>query len=315
MDRPGSVTGSDDVDAGIPAELKHPADEELKTALWDSPTCQRCLSCFHPELAGPVQNESQALATHIPVDGVVLHSEPADLADGLLEGCWWCTRLFSDIQTQCGTASIEDFSQRYPNFHSAIREYCIVYHLDDENHTLAFHRHDWTRSSGGYLLDNNQGYARSHQIPAKHLPSCMYQLDAPNNSTGSHRSMQYIRTQVHNCRDTHEVCGRSSDSTWYPRRLLQILSTGDGDITALRLVETRDDKTVKGPYATLSYCWGGKLNLRLLTGSYEKYRNAGIPADKIPQLFLDAAYVALNLGANYIWIDALVSFPAHIPFL
>lgn len=91
MDQPENIEGN------IPAELRHLTDEELETDFWDSPTCQRCLSYFHPELVQPVHNVPQERPAHIIGNDIILHSKPADLADGLSEGCWWCTRLFSHI--------------------------------------------------------------------------------------------------------------------------------------------------------------------------------------------------------------------------
>ncbi|KAK2043833.1 HET-domain-containing protein, partial [Colletotrichum somersetense] len=85
----------------------------------------------------------------------------------------------------------------------------------------------------------------------------------------------------------------------------QILSSSDRTtVTGLCLVETEETAT-HGPYATLSYCWGSKPNLTLTLANYEEYRIMGMSAFVIPQLFLDAAFVALKIGAGYIWIDSL----------
>lgn len=319
MDRPVDVAGPYDIKGGIPDKLKRPAGEELKADLWETPTCQRCLSCFHPELAGPVHNEPRTPPVDAPGNAVILHNSPANLATGVSQGCWWCSRLFFKFQREYGTTSMEDFSQRYPNYNSVFwrlepsgSSYLLEYRLGDGQRGMEnFCRLEWTRSSREYVLD--KGPLSGRPPTGTLLPSFMYELKEIDGNTGLRRSMQFISDQIHNCRKTHESCGRLSESTWYPTRLLQILSAGDGSIASLRVVETRDDGTVHGPYATLSYCWGGKLHLRLLTDNYAEFSNAGIPAAQIPQLFLDAAFAASEFGASYIWIDALVIRLAHVP--
>ena len=138
MDRSKNDTGLADFEGAIPAGLEHMTDEELRTDLWDTPTCQRCLPYFHPELAEPVCNRTESSATRTTRKRVILQGGPADLADGLSEGCWLCTRIFSEIQMHfSGSGPIEDFSQRFPNMQSAIRQkdgssYLLEAHLDDD---------------------------------------------------------------------------------------------------------------------------------------------------------------------------------------
>ena len=86
MDHPDNVAGSDDIAGDTPDELKHRSDGDPKTDVWASPTCQRCLSFFHPELAEPVPNEPQTPVIDLMENYVALHLSPAGVeAPPLLE--------------------------------------------------------------------------------------------------------------------------------------------------------------------------------------------------------------------------------------
>ncbi len=58
---------------------------------------------------------------------------------------------------------------------------------------------------------------------------------------------------------------------------------------------------------TLSHCWGRVNHLTLTKATYADLRS-GIPLTRLRRLFQDAIYCARNLGARYLWIDALCIF-------
>ena len=58
---------------------------------------------------------------------------------------------------------------------------------------------------------------------------------------------------------------------------------------------------------TLSHCWGSIDHLTLTKDTYADLR-AGIRTARLRQVFQDAACCARNLGARYLWIDALCIF-------
>lgn len=82
-----------------------------------------------------------------------------------------------------------------------------------------------------------------------------------------------------------------------PTRLISIGS----EPSSLRLVESN---TVAGPYATLSYCWGGTKPLSTTEANLSA-RLHHIPDYSLPILFRQAIQLARNLLIPYIWIDAL----------
>lgn len=82
-----------------------------------------------------------------------------------------------------------------------------------------------------------------------------------------------------------------------PTRLISIGS----EPASLRLVGSN---AVTGPYATLSYCWGGMKPLSTTEANLSA-RLHHIPDYSLPILFRQAIQLARNLLIPYIWIDAL----------
>ena len=81
MDRSKNDTGLADFEGAIPAGLENMTDEELRTDLWDTPTCQRCLPYFHPELAEPVCNRTESSATRTTRKRVILQGKNCGLPE------------------------------------------------------------------------------------------------------------------------------------------------------------------------------------------------------------------------------------------
>jgi Heterokaryon incompatibility protein (HET) len=61
----------------------------------------------------------------------------------------------------------------------------------------------------------------------------------------------------------------------------------------------------KGPYVTLSHCWG-KLELKKLTeNTRQEWFQYGVPVLELPLTFQHAIQFACSLGVRWLWIDAL----------
>ncbi|KAF1351493.1 HET-domain-containing protein, partial [Lizonia empirigonia] len=58
-------------------------------------------------------------------------------------------------------------------------------------------------------------------------------------------------------------------------------------------------------YACLSHCWGPKGPTLKLNSDTMTALTAGICVDRLPKTFQDAVVLCLNLGIQYLWIDAL----------
>ncbi|KAF2135334.1 uncharacterized protein K452DRAFT_260816, partial [Aplosporella prunicola CBS 121167] len=102
----------------------------------------------------------------------------------------------------------------------------------------------------------------------------------------------------HRCLEMHQFCDTGRDQHYYPKRLLDL--TGDRP----RLILTEMDPP-KGPYVTLSHCWGKDPNfLTLNTGNISTLQ-AGIPQAQLPKSFAQATKVCNWLQVGYLWIDSL----------
>jgi len=60
----------------------------------------------------------------------------------------------------------------------------------------------------------------------------------------------------------------------------------------------------RGHYATLSYCWGGKMPL-VTTRKTLKQHLQSLNIQDLPLMFRDAITITRLLGIRYLWIDAL----------
>lgn len=84
----------------------------------------------------------------------------------------------------------------------------------------------------------------------------------------------------------------------YPSRLLEL------GPSSFRVLRTAVDKP-RGPYTTLSYCWGPNPAFLRLTAWNEKELEAGVSTSQLPIAFREAISVIQALSFRYLWIDAL----------
>ena len=76
-----------------------------------------------------------------------------------------------------------------------------------------------------------------------------------SNYTGSSEWLRLASGWLRECTKHHKHCSPLSEPKWYPKRLLQI--TGD----MVKLITTAEHD-MRGPYFTLSHCWGGAPHQR-----------------------------------------------------
>jgi hypothetical protein len=126
----------------------------------------------------------------------------------------------------------------------------------------------------------------------------------PNTNPSREAGIQ-VSKWIRECDHNHSSCNNVAKSTWVPTRLLDLQF---GDLSAVRLIKTEDEGT-RGPYVTLSHCWGPKTkeNEFLTTqGETEKiYMSRGIKVSELSVNFQQAISVARVIGVRYIWIDSL----------
>ncbi|KAI4864563.1 HET-domain-containing protein [Hypoxylon rubiginosum] len=101
------------------------------------------------------------------------------------------------------------------------------------------------------------------------------------------------------CLDTHKNCPKGKPESELPTRVLDL---GESEAAPIRLYEPPDGK--KAAYASLSHCWGGKIN-SITTEANKATRRDAMDFDDLPQNFKDAIHVTRALGIRYLWIDAL----------
>ncbi len=97
------------------------------------------------------------------------------------------------------------------------------------------------------------------------------------------------------CQDNHPSCP-SRCSHPLPSRVIDLESQ------TLRLHQSGPDE--KGPYATLSYCWGGVAQLITTTTNLQDHLRTIDPAC-LPKTITDVVEVCRAIGLRYLWVDSL----------
>ena len=125
-----------------------------------------------------------------------------------------------------------------------------------------------------------------------------------NLSTSSETTLDTAYEWFQSCCVTHSSCGQlaSSFPNKLPTRLIDIGKNGSTSWILRNLSE--DHISPISSYVTLSYRWGTKPRLRLLSSNLAQLRR-GSQIDDLPQTFKDAITVARHFQIQYIWIDAL----------
>ena len=70
------------------------------------------------------------------------------------------------------------------------------------------------------------------------------------------------------------------------------------------MVETKRSST-KGPYVTLSHCWGKAEMLKLTLQNKKRFMDEGVALEELSLNHQQAIAVARFLGVDYLWIDSL----------
>ena len=165
-----------------------------------------------------------------------------------------------------------------------------------------------TRATGS--TDNNKSnrYFSGESLSLVHRPTDIEQNTANSSSYPSHINSIYTNSPsfskhwtdlFQECLSSHQCTG--SVSSTLPTRLLDV-GPEAGHLLP-RLVET-ESEPISAPYATLSYCWGGKSQLQLTNVSLEVFK-LQIPVSQLALTILDAIQVVRKLGIRYLWVDSL----------
>jgi hypothetical protein len=117
--------------------------------------------------------------------------------------------------------------------------------------------------------------------------------------------LELASTWLDTCISNHPKCNTRTGTADFklPTRLLELGTPTPGHI---RLRKT-SESDLKGPYMTLSHCWGSAKFLTLTAETLEQLLT-GLPLSSLPQTFQDAVKVSRRLGAQFLWIDSLCIF-------
>ncbi|KAK4445611.1 heterokaryon incompatibility protein-domain-containing protein [Podospora aff. communis PSN243] len=120
----------------------------------------------------------------------------------------------------------------------------------------------------------------------------------------SNQAASFILDQFSNCLTNphHQGCRPRDADPRTPSRVLEIIGS------TVALVDFLE--TMRGEYATLSYCWGSPFELHQnppykATASNLATLRSGIPLTELPLTIRQAVYVCKYLGLRYIWVDSL----------
>lgn len=139
-------------------------------------------------------------------------------------------------------------------------------------------------------------------------------LDQPllrfdDGNTWSAKSLAQVKDWLVSCQQNHgsqaHQCPIDTGS-FQPTRVLDVGS--DDESPMVHLCDTdslpNHDSNIVQRYVTLSHCWGGTLEKKLVQESMNDFRRC-IPFIDLPQTFQDTIHVTRKLGVKYLWIDAL----------
>jgi hypothetical protein len=119
-------------------------------------------------------------------------------------------------------------------------------------------------------------------------------------STGSEEVLKVAKKWLQECLNGHETCQKKAEVARFPTRLLELEFPVPGRVTLFNT----SDRSIKGPYMTLSHCWGSAKFLKLEENTC-RILYSGFPETSLPQTFRDAVRIALRLKVKYLWIDSI----------
>ncbi|KAE8316065.1 heterokaryon incompatibility protein-domain-containing protein [Aspergillus transmontanensis] len=129
--------------------------------------------------------------------------------------------------------------------------------------------------------------------PLMPFPRGYHVRSTMNCKVAAHKAGQWLGQ----CTDFHQAWSKREKPV-LPKRVVRLASYNVSPV----LYETSNGE--RADYVALSYCWGGENHL-LTTQNTIRSHKAGIPWSKIPQTLKDAMHLTLELGVEFIWIDAL----------
>ncbi|KAK3990415.1 heterokaryon incompatibility protein-domain-containing protein [Cladorrhinum sp. PSN332] len=111
-------------------------------------------------------------------------------------------------------------------------------------------------------------------------------------------NIELAKGWLNRCLTEHPACSRTRGTTPLPKHVLDISSADQGSVVLYR------SNGERGPYVTLSYCWGATPALKTTSSNLKEHCN-GISLSSFPETLRDVILFTHALGFRYLWIDAL----------
>lgn len=204
------------------------------------------------------------------------HPDQASLAKSAAAGCIVCKDLLWHTTTKRAIDDVDLTSKSWYYRSTYLSKLpCIVFHID------------------GRITDRYYFLVPKSTFPANLTVADRKGVIPLSDSTA------IVRKWMATCSRQHSRCSKHTNPTSYPTRLLEIQKSG------VRLVLTKQ-KSVHGPYAALSYCWGPPPhNFLRLTASNMGPLQAGILDGQLPVAFREVIAFIRRLRIRYLWVDCL----------
>ncbi|KAE9362912.1 HET-domain-containing protein [Stipitochalara longipes BDJ] len=257
------------------------------------------------------KTNSVSVIQQTPPSGSVINlQQPSSLRKLKIGRCKRCGDLRSKVHGPRAFHSSKFFVKNLPKlkrmscvFCGLVREavYQIVPEAFDDNCSEVLLKYNY----GGYvlLIVHTSGLNVLLEVfnppgqssPWKHILTA----EVTSGDTSFQSSLRQAQEWLHSCRETHNMCNRST-SPALPRRVIDVRPFSSKD--SIRLLETQNQR---GNYLCLSHCWGQTVVPLMTTSKTISKWKDEIPWKLIPKTFQDAIAFVRLLGERYIWIDSL----------
>ena len=101
------------------------------------------------------------------------------------------------------------------------------------------------------------------------------------------------------CLNKHADCPNSMTSI-LPTRIIDVSPTAESDVVRLHIA----DRSEKGQYVALSYCWGREQPRATTSTTLNTYTDS-INVSNLPKTIRDAIECTRQLNIRYLWVDSL----------
>lgn len=124
----------------------------------------------------------------------------------------------------------------------------------------------------------------------------------------SDNSFKWMRQQLQNCQENHEMCRKVYDSQRHLKIPCRLIDVGQPGASILYLRET--ELPGMDTYAISSYTWGSEKSTaiadsKLNSQNLRSRMKEGMLFSEMPRTIQDVVTVTRELGLSYLWIDAL----------